>query len=124
MATARARFIEPMLLQLTTRLPEGAQWLYELKLDGYIFRTGLVAAVTQPFRRRTQDLPRLSMRATADRYPRVRGLSRLHCGGHSSKERRCDQGRPGYQSFTPARHSMDMLLIGIVTLIADGRFPL
>src|SRR5579871_2484701 len=35
MATVRARFIEPMLLQLTTRLPEGAQWLYELKLDGY-----------------------------------------------------------------------------------------
>jgi DNA ligase D-like protein (predicted ligase) len=24
-----------MLLQLTARLPEGAQWLYELKLDGY-----------------------------------------------------------------------------------------
>jgi ATP-dependent DNA ligase len=35
MATVRAHFIEPMLLQLTTRLPEGAQWLYELKLDGY-----------------------------------------------------------------------------------------
>jgi len=31
----RARFIDPMLLQLTPRLPEGAQWLYELKLDGY-----------------------------------------------------------------------------------------
>ena len=24
-----------MLLQQTARLPEGAQWLYELKLDGY-----------------------------------------------------------------------------------------
>jgi hypothetical protein len=33
--TVRARFIEPMLLQQTARLPEGAQWLYELKLDGY-----------------------------------------------------------------------------------------
>jgi len=30
-----ARFIEPMLLQPMARLPEGAQWLYELKLDGY-----------------------------------------------------------------------------------------
>jgi len=29
----RARFIDPMLLQFTPRLPEGAQWLYEL--DGY-----------------------------------------------------------------------------------------
>jgi hypothetical protein len=34
-ADVPARFIEPMLLQLTPRLPEGAQWLYELKLDGY-----------------------------------------------------------------------------------------
>jgi len=35
MPAVRARFIEPMLLQLATKLPEGAQWLYELKLDGY-----------------------------------------------------------------------------------------
>src|ERR671910_3430352 len=30
-----ASFIEPMLLLRTDALPEGAQWLYELKLDGY-----------------------------------------------------------------------------------------
>jgi hypothetical protein len=30
MATIRARFIEPMLLQLKERLPEGLQWIYEL----------------------------------------------------------------------------------------------
>lgn len=29
------RFIEPMLLLRTERLPEGPNWLYELKLDGY-----------------------------------------------------------------------------------------
>ena len=43
MGIVRARFIEPMLLQLTTELPEGPQWLYELKLDGYraiAFKTG------------------------------------------------------------------------------------
>ena len=33
MATVHARFIEPMLLQQTAKLPEGAQWHYEL--DGY-----------------------------------------------------------------------------------------
>ena len=93
-------------------------------IERRIFRVGLVAAVAQPFRRRALNLPRPSMRGTADRHPRVRGLSRLHGGGHSSQERRCDQGRPGYQSFTPAQHSMDMLLIGIVTSIAHGRFPL
>jgi bifunctional non-homologous end joining protein LigD len=32
---AKARFIEPMLLVRTNRLPEGANWQYELKLDGY-----------------------------------------------------------------------------------------
>ena len=32
---AKAVFIEPMLLQRTEALPEGATWLYELKFDGY-----------------------------------------------------------------------------------------
>lgn len=39
----KAQFIEPMLLQQTTMLPDGAAWLYELKLDGYrgiAFKTG------------------------------------------------------------------------------------
>jgi ATP-dependent DNA ligase len=30
-----ARFIDPMLLLRTDRLPEGPDWLYEIKLDGY-----------------------------------------------------------------------------------------
>ena len=32
---AKARFIEPMLLQRTASLPEGLEWSYEVKLDGY-----------------------------------------------------------------------------------------
>jgi DNA ligase D-like protein (predicted ligase) len=38
-----ARFIEPMLLLRTDRLPEGSDWRYELKLDGFrsiAFKTG------------------------------------------------------------------------------------
>ena len=31
----KARFIEPMLLQRTEKLPQGSDWLYEIKLDGY-----------------------------------------------------------------------------------------
>jgi bifunctional non-homologous end joining protein LigD len=31
----RASFIEPMLLLRTEKLPEGPDWLIELKLDGY-----------------------------------------------------------------------------------------
>src|ERR671914_3014687 len=33
--SSSARFIAPMLLQRTDSLPDSAQWLYELKLDGY-----------------------------------------------------------------------------------------
>ena len=31
----KAAFIEPMLLLRADALPEGAKWLYEIKLDGY-----------------------------------------------------------------------------------------
>jgi DNA ligase D-like protein (predicted ligase) len=31
----KAAFVEPMLLLRTEKLPEGAEWLHELKLDGY-----------------------------------------------------------------------------------------
>ena len=31
----QARFIPPMLLLQKENLPEGPDWLYELKLDGY-----------------------------------------------------------------------------------------
>ena len=31
----KAGFIQPMLLRRTERLPEGPDWLYELKFDGY-----------------------------------------------------------------------------------------
>src|SRR5436309_9834244 len=35
MAKIRAQFIDPMLLLRKDKLPEGANWLYEIKLDGY-----------------------------------------------------------------------------------------
>src|SRR5688572_6291405 len=33
--TTKAQFVEPMLLLPTSSLPEGSNWVYELKLDGY-----------------------------------------------------------------------------------------
>ena len=33
--SARACFIDPMLLLPTDKLPEGEGWLYEVKFDGY-----------------------------------------------------------------------------------------
>ncbi|HTU44878.1 MAG TPA: non-homologous end-joining DNA ligase [Bryobacteraceae bacterium] len=35
MAIMTAQFVEPMLLLRTEKLPEGKEWLYEIKLDGY-----------------------------------------------------------------------------------------
>jgi len=35
MVKTSARFIEPMLLLSTEKLPQGSDWLYEIKLDGY-----------------------------------------------------------------------------------------
>jgi bifunctional non-homologous end joining protein LigD len=39
----KAKFIPPMLLLKTEKLPDDPRWLYQLKLDGYraiAFRTG------------------------------------------------------------------------------------
>ena len=35
MPKTKATFIEPMLLLRTEKLPQGADWSYEIKLDGY-----------------------------------------------------------------------------------------
>jgi bifunctional non-homologous end joining protein LigD len=32
---AKLRFIEPMYARLVNELPEGKEWLYEVKFDGY-----------------------------------------------------------------------------------------
>jgi bifunctional non-homologous end joining protein LigD len=32
---AKLRFIEPMYARLVHKLPEGKDWLYEIKFDGY-----------------------------------------------------------------------------------------
>jgi bifunctional non-homologous end joining protein LigD len=35
MPTTRIKFIEPMYARLVNKLPEGDDWLYEVKFDGY-----------------------------------------------------------------------------------------
>src|SRR4051812_26822105 len=35
MVSTKAKFVEPMLLLRKERLPDSADWLYEIKLDGY-----------------------------------------------------------------------------------------
>ena len=35
LASPRAAFVEPMECLPVSKLPEGPQWVYEIKLDGY-----------------------------------------------------------------------------------------
>jgi bifunctional non-homologous end joining protein LigD len=35
LAKAEIRFIEPMYARLVDKLPQGQEWLYEVKFDGY-----------------------------------------------------------------------------------------
>ncbi len=106
-------------IRFRDRFVGGAPCPRDLQAAEIVSRRSDRAANTSnwPCRRRSSaipspclDLPRLSMRGMADKQPRVRSLQS------------CDQGRPGYQSFTPGPHSMDMIFIGSVTLIAHGSF--
>src|SRR5215831_9645089 len=62
--SVRARFIEPMLLLRTDRLPDGAQWMYELKLDGY--RAIAVKSGSKAYLRSRND------KDFATKYPAIR----------------------------------------------------
>src|SRR4029077_11683845 len=88
-----------------------------------VLRARLIPAVARPFRRRALDLLRLRMHRTTNMWNPFRALGRMHDGGHSSQQRHCEQGRPGYQSVAPTRHGMDMFLIGVVTWFTHERSP-
>ena len=53
---ARLDFIKPMLARLVDNLPSGANWLYELKLDGYRALVLKKRGVTTLFSRRGNNL--------------------------------------------------------------------
>ena len=54
--TARLDFTPPMLARLVNDLPSGADWLYEVKLDGYRALLVKKRGVTTLFSRRGNDL--------------------------------------------------------------------
>jgi bifunctional non-homologous end joining protein LigD len=51
----KARFVEPMLLLRTEKLPQGTDWIYEIKLDGYRAIAFKVAAKVQLRSRNDND---------------------------------------------------------------------
>ena len=52
---ARLQFIEPMYAQLVQQLPDGKDWLYEVKFDGYRCLAGRDAARVTLWSRRGND---------------------------------------------------------------------
>lgn len=50
------RFVEPMECLMVSKLPEGADWSYEIKLDGYRAQAVCEAAGAQLFSRNGKDL--------------------------------------------------------------------
>jgi ATP-dependent DNA ligase len=63
----KARFIEPMLALAAQRLPEGLDWQYELKLDGYRALAIKSGGRVQLRSRRNNDF--------SGRYPTIAGRS-------------------------------------------------
>jgi hypothetical protein len=65
--SAKARFIAPMLLLRTERLPEGALWAYELKLDGYgalAIKSSGLRSIRQTPRRRVHQIKQRDSQAS------------------------------------------------------------
>ena len=53
---ATIRFVEPMYAQLVQQLPEGNEWLYEVKFDGYRCLAGKDGTGVTLWSRRGNDL--------------------------------------------------------------------
>src|ERR671910_2916300 len=52
---ATVQFVEPMYAQLVQQLPDGTDWLYEVKFDGYRCLAGRDAAGVALWSRRGND---------------------------------------------------------------------
>ncbi len=108
----RARFIDPMLLQLTPRLPEGAQWLYELKLDGYraiAFKSGGKVRLRS---RNDNDF--------AGRYSSIAGFT---FGSFSSSVRSIESNDANdFVDGNPGSHLLGALSRGMSFLLSESMF--
>jgi bifunctional non-homologous end joining protein LigD len=61
---ATVQFIEPMYAQLVQQLPDGKDWLYEVKFDGYRCMAGRNAAGVTLWSRRGNDFSAQFLRIT------------------------------------------------------------
>jgi DNA ligase D-like protein (predicted ligase) len=114
----RPRFIEPMQAKLASQLPRGADWLYEVKLDGYRALAVKDGDLVHLLSRRNNDL-------TAE-YPGIRlAVSRLHAdrlvldGEIVAMDER---GRPSFEALqNRRRQGVQIAYFAFDVLHRDGR---
>ena len=107
-------FVQPMAAQLVDRLPEGPEWLYELKFDGYRALLLKNGSSVQLRSRNDKDL--------AGMYPGIRAAGRaLQAGGailDGEVVALDEEGRPSFQALqhrsayprhTPFFYAFDLL---------------
>src|SRR5262245_22602167 len=87
--SAKIRFIEPMYARLVQNLPQGQEWLYEVKFDGYRCLAGRDANEVTLWSRRenlfTKQFPQIAQ--ACERLPPI----------HSSTGKSCPWMKPaGY----------------------------
>ncbi len=110
---SKIEFVEPMLAKAVENLPEGPQWRYELKLDGYrafgIKSGGKVALLS----RRNHDLN--------ERFPRVaKALDGLEDGTMVDGEVVAldSQGKPSFQDLQNHRSSAQQVFYYVFDVLA------
>ncbi|MEO6235372.1 MAG: non-homologous end-joining DNA ligase [Vicinamibacterales bacterium] len=116
---ARARFVAPMAARVTDRLPEGDDWIYEVKFDGYRALLIKSGAEVQIRSRNDKDL-------TA-RYPGVAAGARLLRAASAVVDGEIvavdASGRPSFQALQhrDAHRSHIVVFYAFDLLHLDGR---
>jgi DNA ligase D-like protein (predicted ligase) len=111
--TARLDFIPPMLARLVDDLPSGADWLYELKLDGYRTLVLKKRGVTTLFSRRGNIL--------SNKFPSI-ALAFSFLPEDTMVDGELvvldDQGKPSFSALQNSRFTPEALYFYVFDLIA------
>lgn len=111
------RFVAPMECKLVNDLPEGPEWMYELKLDGYRIVAVIHGGRADIYSRRGTRF--------GDRFPAVRktlgGLALPDCVLDGEIVALDEQGRPSFQMLQNSRSTQPVVYYVFDVLNIGGR---